>query len=193
VAKRRKTLVKTFILFLLPAFFCPGKTAALSLSSDSILSYSSAAPFPGRQLHTASCMDFGNDVGFGQITLGVRAGACTLFDPGSIGFGLGLQMRRRLSRKLSFELYSDYFKTPILNVGHRTDLRFGFNMLYYCIQRPLLNHKFTPFLLFGISYEDIDILSDAVSTGKYQNWSPWLDLGYGEQFFLTPRWSIALE
>jgi len=196
VAKAKKILVKLLILFLFPSVLLgsgKAKTVEPLRHDGYVFPFDAPDYVAGGSLKTAACPNFGNDVGFGQITIGIRAGAFTLFDPGSIGLGLGLQIRDRLSRKWSIEVYSDYFKAPILNVGYRTDLRFGVNMLYYCIQRPLLNHKFTPFLLFGISYDDINISSDAVSTYQYENWSPWLNLGYGEQFYLTPRWSVVLE
>lgn len=143
--------------------------------------------------NTTACPNFGQDVGYGQLTLGIRAGACILFDPGSIGFGLGVALRYRLAKHWSLEGYADIFHTNIQRLGYRKTERYGCNALYYWGGRPMKRHKGTPFLLGGISYENIVIYSYTFNTAQYGNSSPWLDLGFGNHYYLTSRWDITLE
>jgi hypothetical protein len=185
----RKTGIAAFI-FLLMATMAYGESSAglLSLSTDK----EDSAVNRGDP-RVAACPNFTGDVGFGQITAGIRAGACTLFDPGSIGFGLGFQLRIRLMKHWSLEGYGDKFKTTIQHFGYRTDARYGINGLYYWVERPFRRHKFTPYLIIGLSYENIEINSYQINTRSYGNSSPWLDLGAGEHYYFTRRWDISLE
>jgi hypothetical protein len=195
VAKTKKSIILLILTCLLPALLIAGKPTAIPLNSDGITASGETLDFypVKKDRRTAACMDFGGDNGFGQITIGVRAGACTLFDPNSIGFGIGGDVRIRLAKRWSLEAYSDFFKTAIMHLGFHSDLRYGFNALYYWIDRPMLPYKVTPFLLGGISYEDNSIRSYQIYTARYTNWSPWLDIGIGQHYFFTPRWDITLE
>ncbi len=152
----------------------------------------SPEPLPDRQ-HTAACMNFG-DESYGHITLGIRTGICTLFDPfPAIGFGIGADMRIRLSKHWELEIYTDYFKTNILNIGYRYEIDFGANLLYSWVDRPCLPKHFTPFVFAGFSYDNNNIRSAAYYSGDYQNWSPWFNVGYGEHYFFNKRFDITLE
>jgi len=149
--------------------------------------------FPNKPEHTAACMNFG-ETSYGHLTLGLRAGICTLFDPPpSIGFGFGADLRLSLSKPWTIEVYTDYYHTNILNLGYRNTIDFGVNILYTWVERPYLPHKFTPFLLGGISYNNNDIRAAAYYSGEYQNWSPWLDLGVGEQYNFIKRFAFSIE
>jgi hypothetical protein len=191
----KKTVLKIFIFCVFIPF--GNYAGAIALASG-------AANNPGHFLampdsnsnkpqHTAACMNFGDQLGYGQITLGLRTGICALFDPNSIGYGIGAQMRIRLSKKWNLELYTDYFQTSIMNLGYRHEIDFGGNLLYYWTQRPLIPYKLTPFLLGGLSYANNNIRSYNIYTAAYEIWSPWLNLGLGEHYLFSPRFDITLE
>ena len=167
----------------------PMDTAVLHPTDSTINTYD----IYGGDPRIAACPNFGGDEGFGQLTIGIRAGACTLLDPASIGFGLGLAIRYRLAKQWSIEGYADKFKTTIQHLGYRTDDRYGINALYYWAYRPLRVHKFTRFLLGGLSYETIVIYSYHTNAADYGNKSPWLDLGVGEHYRMARHWDWTLE
>jgi len=181
-----KLLLPTFLLLLI----------AFSKANAFPLWISQPDSAPGEP-NTTACMNFG-EPGFGRITFGLRGGACTVFDPNSIGFGYGAQVRIRPAKHWDIELYGDYFTTNIsnlvnINYGKHYDTRIGGNILYYWINHPYRNHKYTPFVLLGISNEYNEILSKQINTYKFQGWAPWVDAGIGEHYNITPRIDLTLE
>ncbi len=193
------TPAKKIFITLLVVFFIPC-VAAFRVNAESFRLLNPADTVcndiedsGGHDPRIAACPNFGGDEGFGQLTVGLRAGACTLFDPASIGFGLGLCIRYRLAKQWSLEGYGDRFKTEILRLGYHTDARYGINALYYWAYRPLRVHKFTRFLLGGISYETNVIYSYRINTAQYGNKTPWLDLGVGEHYRMSRHFDWTLE
>lgn len=144
---------------------------------------------------TAACTDFGIG-GFGGITVGVRAGLCTHFDPNTFGgYGYGGNIRIRLTRHLNMEWYTDYFRTTIENLGYRTTLRMGCSILYYYRQHPLRKHKLTPFVLSGIGMNNNTLYSYEIYSLNDQDeeWNPWFNFGYGEHYFITSQLDVTVE
>ncbi len=191
-----KELLKIFASVVLAVLFNCSDTSAtsplLSNNPSNIFLSEDYGPVKPAQ-HIAACMNFGETT-YGHITLGLRAGLCTLFDPfPAIGYGFGADMRIRLSKHWELEPYTDYFTTSILGKGYRHQIIFGGNMLYIWIERPFIPGRLTPFLLGGLSYDNNDIRSAAYYSGEFQNWSPWLNLGFGEHYYFNKRLDLTLE
>jgi hypothetical protein len=190
-AKKISVILSVILLMpCLAAYTLKGASFTLIGPADTIHSTEDTVNHDPR---IAACPNFGGDEGFGQLTVGIRAGACVLLDPGSIGFGLGFCIRYRLAKQWSLEGYADRFKTSILHLGYRNEARYGLNALYYWAYRPLRIYKFTRFLLAGISYENITIYSYRVRTDQFGGSTPWLDLGIGEHYRMARHWDWTLE
>lgn len=187
-------VISRIFIFCLFLFVNYSYVSASSIPLDSYKTTILEPPdlFPD-QPHIAACMNFG-ETSYGHITLGIRTGICALFYlPPAIGIGIGADLRVRCSRHIEIEGYTDYFHTNILNKGYRNTVDFGFNLLYIWVERPFIAKHFTPFLLAGISVNNNDIRSEAYYTGAFQDWSPWLNLGVGEHYYVTKRFDISLE
>lgn len=188
--KDRKALFKVLaFLVLLLSFDCSKVKASLLLPpDDSIFSQYSTKP-----VNITSCPDFySKDYG---VIIGIRTGISLLFDPASIGFGYGVNMRIYLSKHWDVELYGDNFITDILNLGYRHDLNCGGSILYYWVERHYKRHKITPFLLAGFCSSDNKLHSYEIYNAQFQfeAWAPWFNLGCGEHYAITKRLDFTVE
>jgi hypothetical protein len=133
---------------------------------------------------------------YGQISLGLRAGLCALFDRSNIGYGYGAQVRFRVSTQFNSELFTDYFRTNLLGSSYRSVERLGISFFYYYKKgnvRPLVMHKFTPFFLAGLSADQNYVSSAYSLANSYQVIVYSFDAGYGVHYNITERLDVALE
>ncbi len=82
-----------------------------------------------------------------------------------------------------------------MSLGYRHDQCYGIEVHYYWIQHPMQNHKFTPYILGGISFDDNKVYSYEVFTNQdvFDGNSPWFNLGLGSHYNITPRLDVSLE
>jgi hypothetical protein len=133
-----------------------------------------------------------------NFSLGIR-NTFSLFNhdnQGAAGFGVGGQVRYKISKRLNTEWFADYITNSVQQVANRTDGHVGWSVMYYLNDPQNFTKKITPYIVAGHCFDftrlNLIAPTNAVSVNNAQRWSSAVQGGIGSHYNITPLVDLSL-
>jgi len=130
----------------------------------------------------------------GKFSLGLR-NTYSLFsehDKSSFGSGIGGHMRIQVIDRVNTEWFADVLMTNIKNKAHRTDIHFGWSVMFYLIDPKGFNRKLTPYIVTGHCFDQTIVKINGVNGEQRKRFSSAIQAGLGCHYNITPKFDISL-
>ena len=129
----------------------------------------------------------------GNVELGARFTRNILLPKDHMGFGVGGQLKFRITDHFGIEGYFDFSTIDIGGVGTKSVQQTGFSVLYF----PLASKKVSPYFLGGYNYTYESVLPASYlfidrTDDRIKNGRSGVHFGLGGQYYLSDKVSLNL-
>lgn len=134
----------------------------------------------------------------GILTLGVRNSLSTFSDAGASGLGFGGHFRLRAGKKVNTEWFADFTNNDIQGLAKRSDMHIGWSVMFYPLNKALLNEKLMPYIMAGHCFDYTRLKENdkpllGITGSTIERWSSAVQGGLGLHYLVNDRIDVTFS